>query len=216
MAKLLETFLPQTCSNDNVFGTQCSGNIREVDNGMYNLYWNANVTVSAIHDYFESFAMALTNRYRSSLGSSVYVVHGPDPPQGEVKGIVWQDSVCTSVQWEWLLLPALLVLLTCFLLLRTVAESWRRRNIEPVWKENVLPTLLYEDKFRERDESVLGEVLGQGLGGLTRQPDKLLEIDEMEAIAKSIMVRFHWFEDRRHEMKTFSIGTQENNKGKRK
>jgi hypothetical protein len=124
--------------------------------------------------------------------------------------------VCTSARWEWLLPPALLVLLTCFLLLWTVAESWRRRNIKPVWKENLLPALLYKDKFKETDESALGEVLGQLLGGLTRQPDKLLEIDEMEAIAKSIIVRFHWFEDRRQEMKTFSIGTQENNKGKRK
>jgi hypothetical protein len=85
-----------------------------------------------------------------------------------------------------------------------------------VWKENVLPALLYKDEFRERDESVLGEVPGQLSGGLTRQPDKLLGIDEMEAIAKSIMVRFHWFEDRGQEMKTFSIGTQENNKEKRK
>jgi hypothetical protein len=85
-----------------------------------------------------------------------------------------------------------------------------------VWKENVLPALLYKDKFKETDKSALGDVSGQLPGGLNQQTDKLLEIDEMEAIAKSIKVRFHWSEGRGQEMKTFSIRTQENNKGKRK
>jgi hypothetical protein len=216
VANILKTFLPQTCFYDSDFGINCFGNIWGIGNGMYTLYGNANVTVSAIHDYSESFAMALTNRYRSSFGGSVYVADSQsDLPQGELQGVAWQNSLCTSAQWEWLLLPALLVLLTCFLLLWTVAESWRRRNIEPVWKENVLPVLLYKEKFRERDESALSEVSRQISGGLIRQPEKLLEIDEMEAIAKSIMVRFDRSGDRGQEMKTFSIRTKENNTGKR-
>jgi hypothetical protein len=184
-----------------------------ISTGMYNLYSNGNATVSAIGQYFESFARAFTNRYRSTFGSSIYVAETAEPPDllpiGEVQGIVWQDSVCTSAQWEWLLLPAILVLLTCFLLLWTVAGSWRRRHIEPVWKENVLPAMLYRDKFRERDGSALGEMPGQSSIGLTRHPDQLLEIDEMETLAKRTMVKFRWSEDGGHEMAGIRSGTEE-------
>jgi hypothetical protein len=37
----------------------------------------------------------------------------------------------------------------------------------PIWKENVLPAMLYRDKFKEKDRLVLGEVLGETLGGFT-------------------------------------------------
>lgn len=210
-------FLQQTCSYDEGQVT-CGTSEVGLATGMYNLYSNGNVTVSAIDDYFESFALALTNRYRSTFGSSVYVAETAEIPDllplGEVHGIVWQDSVCTSAQWKWFLLPAALVLFTCFLLLWTVAESWRLRHIAPVWKDNVLPAMLYRDRFRERDGSELGEVPGQPSGGLARQLDKLLDINEMETIAKSTMVRFHWSEERGQEMAAFSTGAEEDDSRK--
>jgi hypothetical protein len=65
----------------------------------------------------------------------------------------------------------------------------------------------YSDKF-ETDRDVFAEVRVKPLDDLTQQPDKLLETDEMEAIAKSTMVRFRW--DRGQEVETFRASTKEN------
>ncbi|KAN0106907.1 hypothetical protein V8E51_009783 [Hyaloscypha variabilis] len=63
------------------------------------------------------------------------------------------------------------------------------------------------DRF-ETDRYVFAEVRVKPLDDLTQQPDKLLETDEMEAIAKSTMVRLRW--DRGQEVETFRASTKEN------
>jgi len=73
---------------------------------MYSLFKNGNASVSEIEGFFEGFAVAMTNSYRSTFGSSTFnetaFLQGQLlPPSREVQGIVWQDSLCTSVQWMW-------------------------------------------------------------------------------------------------------------------
>ncbi|KAN0106788.1 Protein of unknown function (DUF3176) domain containing protein [Hyaloscypha variabilis] len=180
------------------FGLQC-GDGPALGGGtwMYSLFKNGNASVSDIEGFFEGFAVAMTNSYRSTFGSSTFnetaFLQGQLlPPSREVQGIVWQDSLCTSVQWMWLLLPAVIALLTTLLLIWTVAKGWKLRRVEPVWKDNVLPGIIYKDRFKGQDGATLEQVIEEFQGGTERQVGRLLELDEIKKIANNSMVSFHW------------------------
>jgi hypothetical protein len=164
------------------------------------LYNNESATLESIESYFESFAMAMTNQYRITFGSSIF--RGSEGstdldtlPQGEAQGIVWESTVCNSIQWEWLLLPVLIWLITSILLVWTVVRSWRLRHVEPVWKENVLPAMLYRERFRRDDGSSLGpnfldKTAVQVVTETEEQGNKLLETEEIREMASKVLVRF--------------------------
>ena len=182
------------------FGLQCGSQL-ELGGGtwMYGLFKNGTASVSDIEGFFEGFAVAMTNSYRSTFGSGTFndtaVLLGQLlPPSREVHGIVWQEALCTSVQWMWLLLPAIVLLVTALLMTWTVAKGWKLRRVEPVWKDNVLPAIIYQDRFKRQDGATLDQAIEESQGGTERQVGRLLELDEIERIANKTMVSFHWSE----------------------
>ncbi|ROW06048.1 hypothetical protein VMCG_04485 [Cytospora schulzeri] len=199
-----DTMFNTYCKYDSEEGPDC--NLQSGD-GMNTwvdtIYNNGNATVSAVEAYFESFAVAMTNRYRSTFGSSQYD-RQPRPrqwlPPGEVQGIVWQDTVCTAARWQWLLLPVGLLLLTSSLLSVTVTRGWKHRHVQPVWKANILPTLLYKERFMEsngpmpsRPQETTGANITKQSSTVTDESfDRLMDTDEIKKVTKSAMVRFEW------------------------
>jgi hypothetical protein len=92
----------------------------------------------------------------------------------------------------WLLLPAVIALLTTLLLIWTVAKGWKLRRVEPVWKDNVLPAIIYKDRFKGQDGATLEQVIEESQGGTEQQVGRLLELDEIKKIANNSMVSFDW------------------------
>ncbi|KUI57767.1 hypothetical protein VP1G_05089 [Cytospora mali] len=178
------------------------------------LYNNGNATVSAVEAYLESFAIAMTNTYRSIFGASQYepVENTNDSPLplGEVQGIVWQDSVCTAARWGWLFLPVGLLLLTSILLAMTMARAWRLRRVQPVWKANVLPAILYKERFKDDNGLISSWPQGITAADITKKPltntneylDRLMDADEIKKATKNVMVRFGgngWEQEKTHD-----------------
>jgi hypothetical protein len=82
-------------------------------------------------------AGSLYNKCNSLVSSSYGNLSAPL----EIFGVIYQPDVCVSVNWRWLSLPALLVLLTAILLVAAVARSLRDRKVFPSRKSSVLPFL---------------------------------------------------------------------------
>lgn len=198
-----------------IFNVECRSSGSELSCDVYDgdgsnkwietLYNNGNVTVSAVEEYLESFTIAMTNKYRSIFGTSQYQKEpwgngawDDSAPLGEIKGTVWQDSVCTAARWGWLFLPAGLLLLSSSLLAVTITRAWRLRRVQPVWKANVLPALLYKERFRDTNHLVSSWPQELTVAKITKKPsadtdkelDRLMDINEMKEATKNIVVRF--------------------------
>lgn len=190
IAEVLQQYLfpkDSECTTRLMVGVSC-GSLDLIGEGLalQTLWNNGNATVPSIVAFFDSFTIAMTNRYRTSLGGAA-PVHLGDTTQGtlgEAQGIVWQDSVCTTAQWQWLLLPAALLVVTSLLVFWSVARSWRLRHIEPVWKDAVLPAILYKDRFIGEDGSTIS-LMAEGASS-----DNLMEINDMERSAQNLRVKF--------------------------
>ncbi|KAK6857373.1 hypothetical protein PG995_007560 [Apiospora arundinis] len=189
------------------------------------LFYN-NVTVAKIDARFDTFARTISNRYRMSFGGSKTPDPGnhepsaaANPDLGQVRGTVLQTTACNVVHLAWLSFPAALVVVTAAILLWTMAEAWLRRGERPVWKDSLLPLMLYSHRFKTHDEGGNEESSGPvyngdggGGGGYSRplhhdndrssgnggsspltpaaDDSRLLETYEMGRIAKTLQVRF--------------------------
>ncbi|KAK8099705.1 uncharacterized protein PG998_012946 [Apiospora kogelbergensis] len=190
--------------------------------------YNSNATSARVEQQFASFANSISNRYRMSFGAS-------EPPRrsssngeklpppagnatfGQVRGTALQTTACNVVHLVWLTFPAVIAGITAVILLWTVAGSWVRRGERPVWKDNLLPFLLYSHRFKTWDEGsdgaseadYRGDVGGGGdESGPMQHPyrngnsppaassdaddARLLETHEMTRVAKKLQVRFEW------------------------
>ncbi|KAK8102227.1 hypothetical protein PG984_015373 [Apiospora sp. TS-2023a] len=163
----------------------------------------SNVTSQKIDDMFGRFATIVSNRYRTTFGGSkpVFIESMTEGPYGQVRGKVQQTTVCNAVRIEWLAFPTAIIALTLFILLWTILASWLNRKDRPVWKDSILPFLLYSHRFkREARDSGSGTpiVVGEnrdayGLGSSSAHDNKtLLEAGEMEDIARDMHVRIEW------------------------
>lgn len=197
--------------NDTLFNTQCDNMHSVMDcettgtagsnKWTAALYNNGSATVSAIEAFSESFAIAMTNKYRSIFGASRDDPYGNQDkllPPGVVQGIVWKDSVCTAARWGWLFLPVGLLLVTSSLLAVTMARVWRLRRVQPVWKSNLLPALLYKERFRGTNGPISSCPHGNTGANITKKSSKntdeylhrLMDTDEIKKVTKDFMVRF--------------------------
>lgn len=164
----------------------------------------ANVTHQKIDDMFDRFATIVSNRYRMTFGGSKpsFIESMTEGPYGQVRGMVQQTTVCNAVRLEWLAFPAAIMALTLAILLWTMLESWLHRKDRPVWKDSILPFLLYNHRFKReaRDAGngspvVVGEnrdMYGTGSSSSPHDNKTLLETGEMEDIARDMHVRIEW------------------------
>ncbi|KAK8067533.1 hypothetical protein PG996_006645 [Apiospora saccharicola] len=195
-----------TCYDDNEYQ---SGSSAQGDSGQgtwaESLY-AANVTTQKIDDMFARFATIVSNRYRMTFGSSQphFIESMTEPPWGQVRGTVQHTAQCNAVRLDWLAFPTAIMALTLVILLWTMLTSWLDRKDRPVWKDSILPFLLYSHRFkREGGDSgsgtpvVVGEnrdTYGVGYSSSSSAHDNktLLETGEMEDIARDMHVRIEW------------------------
>lgn len=148
--------------------------------------WDGRATEATIESYFEKFATAMTNGYRTRFAGGEYDAakarDNAPLARGDVQGVVWKTTVCMSVQLQWLILPTAIVLFTSVLLAWAFIQSWRLRDTQPVWKESLLPLIFYRELFQPYVVS--------SPAGAEGQP--LMETNEMKTLAKRICVSFRF------------------------
>jgi hypothetical protein len=152
---------------------------------------------SLVERSFDSFAGALTNRFRTEFGAGEFVdgfkITDLELPVGKYWGMVWQQRECVHVFEEWLLLPLELTMSTVLLIVWMVAENWRRRHVRPVWKDTLLPLLFYWGKFKGRGEDALQPRTNDDTHRAAEEDEgHLMEVHEMNARSKRIAVTFQW------------------------
>ena len=188
---------------DNHYGgksLECSLNnnpgVQSITSWMDQLYPNGSSSFAIIDKYMASFATALTTHYRTTYGSSGGV---PWPngslefPVDEAQGLAWHTTVCTAVDWNWLVLPAALAGITAVLLASFIARSWHFRRLYPMWKSSIFPLLFYGDRFAYGQKPWFSEV---ELDELCEPKEdsiaegRVLAVDDMRRISGTIMVEF--------------------------
>lgn len=134
------------------------------------LFNDGHATFETLSTAMDRFATIVTNRFRST-GSS-----NGDPLQAETaKGDVVETAVCTVFNWEWLLLPIILVAINLLLLGYMIVQSLCRRS-QPIWKTSILPLLFYNIRDIRRRE---GE-----------EPRLVADMDTLDKRAKHMQVKW--------------------------
>ncbi|KAI1765376.1 hypothetical protein GGR53DRAFT_263822 [Hypoxylon sp. FL1150] len=101
------------------------------------LYQNKEASFDSLSKAFDQFATAVTNKFRTT-GSSIFDASTHETVNGQVN----EMTVCTVFQWEWLLMPTLLVAATAAALIIMILQNLRDHE-QPVWKSSLLPLLYY-------------------------------------------------------------------------
>jgi hypothetical protein len=136
----------------------------------------------------------------SNNGTALNVFEHGHGFSGEVQGLAWQTTSCVAMYWQWLLFPLILTLLTTSLSVWTIAMNRRHRHSRPVWKESILPLIIYGHKIRCQEPGVLPgqshqSVVSEEDAGPLRSGHVLLEAIEMEDMGEKVAVRFDWPQD---------------------
>lgn len=154
--------------------------------------------------WFDSFATAMTNKFRSEYGSAVaWKGLGNQgsweyPDQDVVKGLAWQTTVCVSMHIGWLVLPAYLTFMTIALSIWTIILNRQHRHTIPVWKDNILPPIFHHQRIETQDaEPPLKPKTQQSREASTDNMEETrhpMEANEMEKISRNIQIKFRWSE----------------------
>lgn len=144
-------------------------------------FWETKTaSVQSIKDRFSAIADATTNQFRLGIGREPNTT---DKIQGSAK----EEVAYTVFYWQWLLLPALLLVIDAVLLGCMLYRSIRHRYEEMPWKGNLLPLLYYRSHF----ETANGKTLDAhaGFGGEKDAGGPLLTATELEDASKQVFVR---------------------------
>ncbi|KAI1099350.1 hypothetical protein F4804DRAFT_345568 [Jackrogersella minutella] len=110
------------------------------------LYNNKTATFDTLNTAFDQFSTAVTNKIRTAGASN------PEWSSHEVvEGTVNEMTVCTQFQWQWLLMPTILVAATGAVLIAIIWQNLRDHR-QPVWKSSLLPLLYYGFSQRAHQE----------------------------------------------------------------
>ncbi|XXH05025.1 hypothetical protein Hte_011449 [Hypoxylon texense] len=144
-------------------------------------FWEQkHASVGTIVDRISTIATAMTNQFRLGLSREA-------GSRSEVLGSALQTFSYIAIEWQWLILPTILLALETLVLFQMIARSWRYREEEMAWKSNILPLLYYKDRFTGVD--------GQPLGGSIQQTDitpmggPFRTAAQMEEISSHIQVK---------------------------
>ena len=121
------------------------------DAWMLSLYADGQANLTSAAAYMEGLAISMTAAIRESGDSS---------NSAPARGTVFGSHTCVRVEWVWLALPAVLLILTLVFLMTTVVQSRRYTRTGAAedgrkpWKSSCLPLLWYgmPDETRARYE----------------------------------------------------------------
>lgn len=133
-----------------------------------NIWNNGTPTLDSVQATMDGMTRSVTARLRQGDGVSVNM--------GPANGTVWEIQTCVGVRWEWLALPAGLLLLTVVFLVLTIIKT--RSTHAQVWKSSIFA------------------VLFSGLDQETRQAGgPMVGLEEMKAAAGRTTVRLEYTKD---------------------
>lgn len=144
-------------------------------------FWeNKTASVQSVEDRFSAIADATTNQFRLGVGREANSTN-------KVSGNAMKQVAYTVFDWQWFLLPVLLLLIDAFLLGWMLYRSIRYRNEEMPWKGNLLPLLYYRSLFAGDNGEPL-EALA-GFDGDKDAESPLMTAGELEDASKQVFVR---------------------------
>ncbi|KAF9877754.1 hypothetical protein CkaCkLH20_04889 [Colletotrichum karsti] len=133
------------------------------------LYNNLTASFDSINVSIEQLTAAITTQFRKTgTSNETFSLSGY---KETVIGSVLGTTVCTRFDWQWILLPIILVFATAILLTISVIQSWTEPAI-PVWKTSILPLLFYK------------------VSPLDSKKMPTLDSDELHRHAETMKVRF--------------------------
>ncbi|KAF4903085.1 hypothetical protein CGCVW01_v013167 [Colletotrichum viniferum] len=134
------------------------------------LYHNLTATFDSVSDSFEQLSAAITTQFRiTGTSNETFSLTGY---KEAVIGSVLGTTVCMRFDWQWVLLPIILVFATAILLTVAVAQSWTDPAI-PVWKTSILPILFYNKVDSSHNEGM-----------------PTLDLDELQKVAETTKAKF--------------------------
>ncbi|OTB01112.1 hypothetical protein M426DRAFT_266618 [Hypoxylon sp. CI-4A] len=138
-ASALQIFMEQDLFNGNCTFRESLGQSISCNSRWWlvSLYNDKKASFETLSTAFDQFATAVTNKLRTS-GSSIYDWNIHETVQGTVEEV----TMCTQFQWQWLLMPTILIAATTAILVATILQNVRNRE-QPVWKSSLLPLLYY-------------------------------------------------------------------------
>ncbi|UPX19125.1 uncharacterized protein EKO05_0009397 [Ascochyta rabiei] len=198
------------------------------------LYNNGRPSFENTTRWFDSFADAMTNKFRSEYGTAAkngtfsdYSSSGGLHSIGEfplelVQGIAWQSKTCVAMNWKWLLLPIILTSVTIALSAWMCFTNWRHRYMKPVWKDSIMPLIFYNDRLQPDDLEghVRKELMFKTKSTRRDSPEegdeRLMEAREMVKRGSGMVVQFRWprfVEQGTEDRISSSTGTPQKDKG---
>ncbi|KAF9872298.1 hypothetical protein CkaCkLH20_10125 [Colletotrichum karsti] len=170
-----------------IFSGSCSWDRRQGDavdcrsKWWLGLLWEQNnATVESLTTRFSDFAESMTNQFRSGLARQ-------EGTESRVYGRALMDLTYIQIQWPWLILPAVLLVIDIISFGWVILRGLRHRKDEVVWKSHSLPLLFYKELFVTSE----GARIEQGdLTGISDAADgRLMTTSEMEAVSKKVKVK---------------------------
>lgn len=71
--------------------------------------------------------------YRAATNGTQLLAHG----------VVYANKVCVRFDWQWLMFPAVLIVIAALLLMAVILREGARDQQRPIWKSSILPLLFY-------------------------------------------------------------------------
>ncbi|KAK8047508.1 hypothetical protein PG996_015572 [Apiospora saccharicola] len=150
-------------------------------------FWDRNhATVHSIIERFDAIANATTNQIRLGF------LRPPGTPHC-VEGRALRRVAYTRITWAWLVLPGCLLALDIAMVVWMIVRSTRHRDTEAVWKSNLLPLIYYKSRFvgpGEPDQRFPSADFDPLESSNSDRQQKLLNTADLEAVAKTVKVRF--------------------------
>ncbi|QDS74890.1 hypothetical protein FKW77_003680 [Venturia effusa] len=119
---------------------QCGTPIAGSDSWWRDSWWlqelfnSGNATFGSVESSIDAIATAVTNKVRMSRSNW-------DGSQAFATGLSTRTTICTQVDWPWLIFPAILLALTLFLLFTIVLRTMFEHGDVPIWKSSLLPLI---------------------------------------------------------------------------
>ena len=164
----------------------CAWNTRQgpflncADRWWLSLFWeDGRASLATVAKRVADFTDAATNVLRRGTGRE-------EGTLDRVEGTAFRRVTVTTVEWEWLLLPILMLAVETAVLGWVVVRTWRRSGTgEMVWKSGVLPLMYYRDVFV--DEVETGRMPGVRTAG--KMKGGLMTSEEIEREARFVEVK---------------------------